>query len=96
MKKFKILLIIFLLPFTLVIYYFTSENHGISAYIDKKKSLDNINEKNKLIRKEISIYSSKIKLLKSDTPDKDLLNEKALDLLGITEKENLVVNIENL
>ena len=42
MKKFKLLLIAFLLPITFIIYYLTSEEFGISAYLDKQKSLDKI------------------------------------------------------
>ena len=43
MKKFKLLLIVFLLPITFIIYYLTSEEYGISAYIAKQKILDKIN-----------------------------------------------------
>ena len=42
MKKFKLLLIVFLFPITFIIYYLTSEEYGISAYIEKQKSLDKV------------------------------------------------------
>ena len=41
-------------------------------------------------------YKLKIKLLEKNEPDSDLLKEKAFETLGITEKDNLVINIENL
>ena len=96
MKKFKILLVIFLLPFTFIMYYLTSEQYGISAYIEKQKVLDDINNNNAKIKSEIMTYLNKIELLKKEIPDNDLLNEKALETLGISDKESLVINIENL
>ena len=96
MKKFKILLVIFLLPFTFIIYYFTSEQYGISAYIEKQKTLDIINNNNAIIKNDIMSYKNKIELLKKEIPDIDLLNEKALETLGISDKGSLVINIENL
>ena len=41
MNKFKILLVIFLLPMSYLIYYLTSYENGISAYIEKQKALKN-------------------------------------------------------
>ena len=51
MKKFKLLLILFLLPITCIIYYLTSEEHGISAYVAKQKILDKIKKKIDAIEK---------------------------------------------
>ena len=96
MKKFKILLVIFLLPLTFIMYYLTSEQYGISAYIEKQKTLDIINNNNAIIKNDIMSYKNKIELLKKEIPDNDLLNEKALETLGISDKESLVINIENL
>ena len=96
MKKFKLLLIVFLLPITLIIYYLTSDNYGISGYIHKQKSLDKIHLENKKIQNQLSYYTKKIQLLNKEAPDIDLLDEKAFEKLGITEKESLVINIENL
>ena len=59
MKKFKLLLIIFLLPISFIIYYLTSEEYGIPSYIDKQKILDNTQLENQNIRLAISIYSKK-------------------------------------
>ena len=57
MKKFKLLLIVFLLPITFIIYYLTSEEFGIlSLYYANKKSLDKIKLENKN-KKRISYYS---------------------------------------
>ena len=96
MKKFKLLLIVFLLPITFFIYYLTSEEFGISAYISKKKSLDNIEHESEKIKDEIAYFRHKINLLNNQNPDLDLLNEKAFDILGITEPDSLVININNL
>ena len=52
MKKFKLLLILFLLPITCIIYYLTSEEHGISAYVAKQKILDKIYIDNQIILNE--------------------------------------------
>ena len=82
MRKFKLLLVIFLLPITYIIYYLTSEEYGVSAYIEKKKNLEAIFTENKKIQKDISIYSHKIRLLSQEIPDIDLLDEKALELLA--------------
>ena len=78
MKKFKLLLIVFLLPITFIIYYLTSEEYGISAYIEKQKSLDKVYLENKQINKNIEYYKKKINLLTDDNPDIDLLNEKVV------------------
>ena len=96
MKKFKLLLTIFLLPITFLIYYLTSEDYGIPSYIDKQKSLEKVKIENKNIKNEILLYKKKIELLSSDKPDLDLLNEKAFETLGITDKENFVINTNNL
>ena len=96
MKKFKLLLIIFLLPISFIIYYLTSEEYGIPSYIGKQKVLDKTQLENQNIRLAISIYKKKIKLLNTENPDIDLLNEKAFETLGITDKDNFVVNTNNL
>ena len=96
MKKFKLLLIVFLLPITFIIYYLTSEEYGISAYIEKQKSLDKVYLENKLINENIEFYKKKSGLLTGDNLDIDLLNEKASEVLGITEKGTIVINSNNL
>ena len=96
MKKFKLLLVIFLLPITFIIYYLTSEEYGISAYVTKQKILDKIYVDNQITLNEISYLNMKIDLLNENNPDLDLLNEKALDILSVSEKDVLVINIENL
>ena len=96
MKKFKILLFIFLLPISFVMYYFTSDKYGISAYIEKQRTLDLMKKENSKINFEIMSFKRKIKLLENSGPNNDLLEEKVFETLGITEKNNLVINIENL
>ena len=86
MKKFKLLLIVFLLPVTFLIYCLTSEDYGISSLIEKQKSLDKIYSQNKSLETEIIYYLNKVQLLSEDNVDIDLLNEKAVEILGITEK----------
>ena len=68
-EKFKLLLVAFLLPITFIIYYFTSEEFGISAYLDKQKSLEKINLDNNKIQNQIAYYKNKIKLLNNENPD---------------------------
>ena len=96
MKKFKLLLIIFLLPITFIIYYLTSEEYGISAYVAKQKILDKIYIDNQISLNEIRYLNMKIDLLNENNPNLDLLNEKALEILGISEKGTLVINSKNL
>lgn len=96
MKKFKLLLIIFLLPITFIIYYVTSEEYGISAYVAKQKILDKIYIDNQSTLNEIHYLTMKINLLKANNPDLDLLNEKALDILGVSDKGTIVINVEDL
>ena len=96
MKKFKLLLIVFLLPITFIMYYITSKEYGISAYIDKQKSLDKIYLDNNKIQNEIAYYIKKIELLNTVNPDLDLLNEKAFETLGLIEENSIVINIKNL
>ena len=86
MKKFKLLLVVFLLPITFIIYYLTSEEFGISAYIAKQKVLDKIYIDNQITLNEILYLTMKINLLNENNPDLDLLNEKALDILGFQKK----------
>ncbi len=96
MKKFKLLLVAFLLPITFIIYYFTSEEFGVSAYLDKQKSLEKVNLDNNKIQNQIAYYKNKIKLLNNENPDLDLLNEKAFEALGLIEENSLVINTNNL
>ena len=96
MKKFKLLLVAFLLPITFIIYFLTSEEFGISAYVDKQKSLEKIYLDNNNIQNEIKYYKNKIKLLNNENPDLDLLNEKAFEALGLIEENTVVINIDNL
>lgn len=96
MKKFKIVLIIFLLPISFSLYYLTSEKYGLSSYFEKKRILNEIHADNKKILNEITTYKKKIELLKKNIPDNDLLSEKAFEMLGITDKDNFVINLENL
>ena len=53
-------------------------------------------KENSKINFEIMSFKRKIKLLENSWPDNDLLEEKVFETLGITEKNNLVINIENL
>ena len=96
MKKFKILLFTCLLPISFTMYYFTSDKYGISSYIEKKRKLELMKKENSEINFDIMSYKLKIKLLEKNDPDNDLLEEKAFETLGITGKNNLVINIENL
>ena len=96
MKKFKLLLVAFLLPITFIIYYLTSEEYGVSAYVDKQKYLEKIYLDNNNIQNEIAYYKNKIKLLNNENPDLDLLNEKAFETLGLIEENSLVINTDNL
>ena len=96
MKKFKLLLVAFLLPITFIIYFLTSEEFGISAYVDKQKSLEKIYLDNNNIQNEIKYYKNKIKLLNNENPDLDLLNEKAFEALGLIEENTVVINIDKL
>ena len=96
MKKFKLLLVAFLLPITFIIYFLTSEEFGVSAYVDKQKSLEKIYLDNNNIQNEIAYYKNKIKLLNNENPDLDLLNEKAFETLGLIEENSLVINTDNL
>ena len=96
MRKFKILLLVFLFPITFIMYYLSSEKYGISAYIEKQKELDQISKRNLIIQNEIDLLTNRIKLLDRESPDIDLIKEKALETLGISDKQDIVINIENL
>ena len=65
-------------------------------HILTNKKLDKIYLENQTTFNEILYLSMKINLLNENNPDLDLLNEKALDILGVSEKDTLVINIENL
>ena len=61
------------------------------------KKKDEIHSDNKKILKEIlRTYKKKIELLKKNIPDNDLLSEKAFEMLGVTDKDNFVINLDNL
>ena len=96
MRKFKILLFIFLLPISFTMYYFTSDKYGVSAYIEKQRKLELMKKENSKINFEIMSYKLKIKLLEKNEPDSDLLEEKAFEALGLIEENSLVININNL
>ena len=95
MKKFKILLFIFLLPITYIVHYLTGSAHGVSAYLNKEKRLEQLIANNNQISNEIEYYRKKIKLLKREKPDIDLIDEKALEILGLTDKVSITVNLKN-
>ena len=95
MKKFKLLLIVILLPISFSMTYLTSEKYGISAYFKKKQALDDLKKENNQIKLQILSYKKKISLLKKEVPDNDLLEEKAFETLGITDKNSFVINLEN-
>ena len=73
MKKFKLLSNSFQFYLFPIIYYFTSEEFGISAYLDKQKSLEKIYLDNNNIQNQIAYYKNKIKLLNNENPDLDLI-----------------------
>ena len=55
-------------------------------HITKQKTLDNIHIDNQTTLNEILYLTMKINLLNENNPDLDLLDEKAIDILGFPKK----------
>ena len=58
--------------------------------------MDQISKRNLILQNKIDLLTNRIKLLDTESPDIDLIKEKAIETLGISDKQELVINIENL
>ena len=94
MFKFKSLLILLVLPFTYFIYHLTSYDHGINAYFEKKNILNNKLKKNKALKQQEIDLNYKISLLNNHSPNVDLLDEKAFEVLGLVPKNSYSVDLK--
>ena len=93
MYKFKIFLLILIIPIAVTLYYFTSFEHGLNALIEKKKHLSLLkNNQYELIQriKKIKHYNS---LLNSDSPNLDFLEEKSIEILGKSKKDQYHIKL---
>lgn len=96
MNKFKLYLFLFILPLSFLLYHVTSFEVGINALLIKKKQLNNLYEEKTKLENKINRISHRIKLLNSDDPDLDLLEEKSFEILGNAEKNTFHVLLKNL
>ena len=80
MSKLKILLLLFILPLTYLIYHLIGFENGINAYVHKIKVLNKKQIQQEELKKEIDYYKTKILLLGDDDINIDFLEEKSYEL----------------
>ena len=96
MLKFKYTLVLLFLPMAYIVYNFTSSENGLKALFNKKDDYKEQLALQKSLLDKISSTKKKIYLLSPDDIDLDLLSEKALEVLGKTERDSIVINLKNL
>ena len=69
-----------MLPLSYLIYHLVGFDNGVNAYIQKIKTLRNIEARNEYLTNEINSFKAKIKLLDNDNIDLDYLEEKSIEL----------------
>ena len=96
MKKLKLYLFLFILPLTFLLYHITSFEVGFNALIIKKKQLKKLYGEKSNLEESIKKISHKINLLNQEDPDRDLLEEKAFEILGNAEKNTYHILLKDL
>ena len=82
MFKFKIFLILLILPISYLVYHLVGFDRGINAYYEKVKLLNNKENYTKELLFKISNYKEKLKLLDKNNIDLDYLEERSFETLG--------------
>ena len=91
MKRFKIFLLLLILPISYFVYHLIGFDGGVNAYYEKINMLNiKKNRQNDLIT-EINYYKNKIKLLEPNNIDIDYLEEKSFETLGNSEEGNYTI-----
>ena len=86
MLKFKLLLLLLILPISYLIYHLIGFDSGINAYYEKVKLINSKEIYNRELKLEITDYKNKLKLLNPNTIDLDYLEEKSFGTLGNSSK----------
>ena len=95
MYKLKLYLLLFIFPFSFLLYHITSFEVGINAIISKKKQLVSLNKQKSKLKINIEKLNHRINLLNSKNPDLDLLEEMSFKILGHAEENTLQIVLDN-
>ncbi len=82
MFKYKIFLLLLILPISYFTYHLIGFDRGINAYYEKVNLLKIKEEYKKKLLLEIGNYKDKLQLLDNNNVDLDYLEEKSFDILG--------------
>ena len=80
MYRFKVLLLLSMLPMAYLIYHLIGFESGLNAYVQKIKTLKSDQLYQKKLTKEIKLYKNKILLLDQNNINLDYLEEKSYEL----------------
>ena len=80
MFRFKIFLVLAILPMAYLIYHLIGFENGLNAYVQKIKTLKSAQSHQKKLSQEINLYKNKILLLDQDNINLDYLEEKSYEL----------------
>ena len=80
MSRFKVLLLLSMLPLAYLIYHLIGFESGLNAYVQKIKTLKSAQLYQKKLTKEIKLYKNKILLLDQNNINLDYLEEKSYEL----------------
>ena len=88
----------FLLISTILFLYFffnlLDGERGLVSYFEKKNILNNKLKKNKALKQQEIDLNYKISLLNNHSPNLDLLDEKAFEVLGLAPKNSYSVDLK--
>ena len=93
MYRFKVLLLLSMLPMAYLIYHLIGFESGLNAYVQKIKTLKSDQLYQKKLTKEIKLYKKKILLLDQNNINLDYLEEKSYEL-GNTPNNSYTIVIK--
>ena len=93
MSRFKVLLLLSMLPLAYLIYHLIGFESGLNAYVQKIKTLKSAQLYQKKLTKEIKLYKNKILLLDQNNINLDYLEEKSYEL-GNTPNNSYTIVIK--
>ena len=93
MSRFKILLLLSMLPMAYLIYHLIGFENGLNAYVQKIKTLKAKQFYQEKLTQEINLYKNKILLLDQNNINLDYLEEKSFEL-GKSPKNSYTIVIK--
>ena len=91
MFKFKIFLILLILPVSYLVYHLVGFDRGLNAYYERVKLLKKKEKYKEDLLYQIGEFTDKLKLLDEDSLDLDYLEEKSFEILGNNAKNSYII-----